>query len=106
MNAAPFDLQTQELNYRKAQLRVEFLKERIEAATLRAPFDGLVQSVRTRVGELVEEYNTIVVVADPRQQSSSWRCAGSRISTSSYEDKRRWSRSEGSLRPGDSCANH
>lgn len=67
VNAAPFDLQTQELNYRKAQLRVEFLKERIEAATLRAPFDGIVQSVRTRVGELVEEYKTIAIVADPAQ---------------------------------------
>jgi len=65
LGAAPLDLQAQELNYRKAELRVAFLKERIEAATLRAPFDGIVQSVRTRVGELVQEYNTIVVVADP-----------------------------------------
>lgn len=65
LNAPPFELQVQELNHRKAQLRVEFLKERIEAATLRAPFDGIVQSVRTRVGELVEEYDTVVVVADP-----------------------------------------
>lgn len=65
LNAPPFELQMQELNLRKAELRVEFLKERIEAATLRAPFDGLVQSVRTRVGELVEEYDTVVVVADP-----------------------------------------
>lgn len=65
LSAAPLDLQAQELNYRKAELRVAFLKERLEAATLRAPFDGIVQSVRTRVGELVQEYNTIVVVADP-----------------------------------------
>lgn len=63
--AAPFELQAQELNYRKAELRVEFLKDRLEAATLRAPFDGIVQSVRTRVGELVQEYSTVAVVADP-----------------------------------------
>lgn len=66
LEASPYDVQTQELNLKKTQLQLDYLRERLEAATIRAPFDGMVRSVRTRgAGELVAEYDPIIIVADP-----------------------------------------
>jgi len=63
--APPIEVQLQELALRKAELTVEQLRSRIDAATLRAPHDGVVQSVRGRVGQIINEYTTLLVVADP-----------------------------------------
>lgn len=65
--AAPMDIQLEELALNKSELQVNHLRQRLEAAMLRAPHDGVVQIVRTRVGELVEEYATLAVVADPAE---------------------------------------
>lgn len=66
LEAPPYDVQTQLLALKRAQLQVDYLRERIEAARIRAPFDGIVRSVRTRgVGEQAVEYDPIIVVADP-----------------------------------------
>src|SRR5690606_28086391 len=40
-------------------------RDRIELASIRAPHDGVVQSVRVQVGQLMEEYKTVMIVADP-----------------------------------------
>ena len=63
--AAPIDVQMQELAVRKAELNVQHLRERLDAATIRAPHDGVVQSVRGQVGQIINEYTTLLVVADP-----------------------------------------
>ncbi len=63
--AAPIDVQLQELSTKKAELNVENLRARLEAATIRAPHDGVVQSVRGQVGQIINEYTTLMVVADP-----------------------------------------
>lgn len=66
LGSSPYDVRTRELSVEKSKLTVEHLSERLEAATIRAPFDGLVRSVYTRgIGEIVAEYDPIIVVADP-----------------------------------------
>lgn len=61
----PVDIRLQELAVAKNRLAVENLKERLEIASIRAPHDGIVQSVRVQVGQLMQEYNTVMIVADP-----------------------------------------
>lgn len=61
----PVDIRLQELAVEKARLEVANLENRLEMASIRAPHDGVVQSVRVQVGQLMQEYNTAIVVADP-----------------------------------------
>jgi len=61
----PVEVRLQELNVEKSRLEVEHFTQRLEDATIRAPHDGIVQSVRVQVGQLVPEYQTALVVADP-----------------------------------------
>lgn len=61
----PVDIRLQELTVEKNRLQVQNLIERLELATLRAPHDGTIQSVRAQVGQLIEEYDTVLIVADP-----------------------------------------
>ncbi len=64
----PVDIRLQELTVAKNRLEVENFENRIELASIRAPHDGVVQSVRVQVGQLVQEYNTVMIVADPRSR--------------------------------------
>jgi len=62
---APMEIRLQELEVEKRRLEVQNFTQRIEASTIRAPHDGVVQSVRVQPGQLVEEYATAIIVADP-----------------------------------------
>lgn len=61
----PYEVRLEELNYAKDVLSLEWMKERLEMATLRAPHDGVVQALRAKKTDQVEEYQPILVVADP-----------------------------------------
>lgn len=63
--APPIDVRLQELSVEKVELNVKSLRDRLDAATIRAPHDGVVQSVRGQVGQIINEYTTLMVVADP-----------------------------------------
>ena len=63
----PVDLRIQELEFEKLALQVERLRGEIERATLRAPFDGLVQGVSASVGQGVSAFSRVVTIADPSE---------------------------------------
>jgi len=60
-------LKIKELELRKEQLRVERLGDLIEAAIIRAPYDGVVNRVRVELGDYVQEYETAIEVSDPTE---------------------------------------
>ena len=66
MGGTPVEIRMQELEVEKRRLEVKNLEARIDLTTIRAPHDGVVQSVRVQPGQLVQEYATAIVVADPR----------------------------------------
>ena len=59
------ELQMAELDYEAARITYEKLREQLEAATLAAPFDGLVTDTQGRPGETVPAYKAVIGVADP-----------------------------------------
>lgn len=61
----PEDLAIAQSQVDSAQVAVEQAKRRLEAATLRAPFDGVVEKVSVDVGQLVAAGTPAVVIADP-----------------------------------------
>lgn len=61
------NLKNLELNMEKDRVRVEYLQGRLDASTIRAPFDGRVESVRSTEGQLIKEYDTLFRLADPSE---------------------------------------
>jgi RND family efflux transporter MFP subunit len=59
------ELRIQELVVAKQQINVEYLEKRVESASIRAPFDGIIQRVQAKVSDLIREYEPIVEIADP-----------------------------------------
>lgn len=60
-----YDKRNDQLTLQKAQMAVDQLKQRIDAATIVAPFDGIIQSVKGQVGNTISEYTTLISIADP-----------------------------------------
>lgn len=65
--AAKFDLELLRLDRDKVQLQLDDLKRQIDKATLRAPFDGVITSLNLTEGEQVQEYATVLTIADPSE---------------------------------------
>jgi RND family efflux transporter MFP subunit len=61
------DLQMQRLAYEREQLQYDYLVERINQATIRAPYDGTIVRTYTQAGLTVKEYDPVLTVADPRE---------------------------------------
>lgn len=61
----PEDLAIAQSQVDSAQVAVDQAKRRLDAATLRAPFDGVVEKVSVEVGQLVAAGTPAVVIADP-----------------------------------------
>ncbi|MFW5744365.1 MAG: efflux RND transporter periplasmic adaptor subunit [Spirochaetota bacterium] len=59
MDKRVFDLQM-----RKVELRVERLQRLIDGATIRAPYDGIVERVNYEVSDEIDDYDTVIEVAD------------------------------------------
>ncbi len=61
----PEDLAIAQSQVDSAQVAVDQAKRRLDAATLRAPFDGVVEKMSVEVGQLVAAGTPAVVIADP-----------------------------------------
>lgn len=61
------DRQIRQLELAKRQEAVDFLRRRVEAHTIRAPYDGVITRVNPVVDEIVEGYRTIIEIADPSE---------------------------------------
>lgn len=61
----PFEIRLEELSFQKSVLGLEWMRDRLEMATLRAPHDGVIQNLRAQETDLIQEYDPILVVADP-----------------------------------------
>ena len=59
------DRQIRQLELSKREESVDFLRRRLEAHTIRAPYDGVITRVNPEVDEVVEGYRTIIEIADP-----------------------------------------
>ena len=60
------DRQIRQLEVTKREAAVDFLRRRVEAHTIRAPYDGVITRVNPVVDEIVEGYRTIIEIADPQ----------------------------------------
>ena len=56
-----------QLELSKQELRTDYLRDRVGAYVIRSPYTGYVKTVRGKVGELIQEYNTIIEVSDPTE---------------------------------------
>ena len=56
-----------ELELSKQEIRTDYLRDRVDAYVIRSPYDGVVKTVRGKVGELVQEYKTMIEVSDPTE---------------------------------------
>ena len=54
-----------QLELEKQEIRTDYLRDRVDAYVIRSPYTGMVKTVRGKVGELVQEYKTIIEVSDP-----------------------------------------
>ena len=61
------DRQIRQLEVTKREAAVDFLRRRVEAHTIRAPYDGVITRVNPVVDEIVEGYRTIIEIADPQE---------------------------------------
>lgn len=61
------DRQIRQLELTKREAAVDFLRRRVEAHTIRAPYDGVITRVNPVVDEIVEGYRTIIEIADPSE---------------------------------------
>ena len=66
MTSVPISEQRiQELLLAKHDLNVSYLEKRIESASIRAPFDGIIQRVQAKVSDLINEYEPVIELSDP-----------------------------------------
>ena len=56
-----------QLELSKQEIRTDYLRDRVGAYVIRSPYTGYVKTVRGKVGELIQEYNTIIEVSDPTE---------------------------------------
>jgi macrolide-specific efflux system membrane fusion protein len=56
-----------QLELSKQEIRTDYLRDRVDAYVIRSPYDGVVKTVRGKVGELVQEYKTMIQVSDPTE---------------------------------------
>jgi macrolide-specific efflux system membrane fusion protein len=62
-----FDFKSIQIDYEKAKARVDDLVAKLEASTLRAPFTGRVVEVKAKEGDYIQDYSSMVTVADPNK---------------------------------------
>jgi RND family efflux transporter MFP subunit len=60
-----FDRSIQELAVARQRENADYLRERLEASTIRAPYDGIVRSVSYAVSDRVADYATVIQLTDP-----------------------------------------
>ena len=56
-----------QLELSKQEIRTDYLRDRVGAYVIRSPYTGYVKTVRGKVGELIQEYKTIIEVSDPTE---------------------------------------
>lgn len=61
------DRRIRDLEVAKRQEAVDFLRRRLEAHTIRAPYDGVITRVNPEVDEVVGGFRTIIEIADPEE---------------------------------------
>ena len=65
--SSSLDRQIRGLAVARRQEEADFLRRRLEAHTIRAPYDGVITRVNPEVDEVVEGYRTIIEIADPQE---------------------------------------
>jgi RND family efflux transporter MFP subunit len=62
-----FDIRTQELQIARHEVDISFLSQRIEAATIRAPYDGIIHRVQVTISDEIEEFEPVMEILDPTE---------------------------------------
>lgn len=65
--SSSLDRRIRQLEVAKREATADFLRRRLEAHTIRAPYDGVITRVNPEVDEVVEGYRTIIEIADPQE---------------------------------------
>jgi macrolide-specific efflux system membrane fusion protein len=60
-----FDLEMMELDHLKQVIRIESQRAQVAAATIVAPFDGVITSLNAQIGQNISEFAAILVISDP-----------------------------------------
>ena len=66
-NATRTALAIDQLEVAKQEAKTAYLRDRVAAYVISSPYDGYVKTVRGKVGELTQEYKTIIEVSDPTE---------------------------------------
>lgn len=61
------DLEIQRLALQRVQAEVDYIQERIDSSTIRAPYNGIITRTYTQAGLSVKEYDRIATISDPSQ---------------------------------------
>ena len=59
--------QIQELEIRKQEIHINRLRSKLSGATIRAPYNGIVEKVLFKIGEEIPEYETVFGISDPKE---------------------------------------
>ena len=62
-----FDISTQELRIARYEVDIDFLSDSIEAATIRAPYDGIIHRVQATISDEIEEFEPVIEMLDPTE---------------------------------------
>ncbi len=65
--SSDIERQVHQLELAKRKETAAFLRRRLEAHTIRAPYDGVIIQVNPEVDEVVEGFHTIIEIADPSE---------------------------------------
>ena len=66
-NVTRTEREINQLELSKQEIRTSYLRDRVSAYVIRSPYNGYVKTVRGKVGELIQEYKTIIEVSDPTE---------------------------------------
>jgi RND family efflux transporter MFP subunit len=67
VSAAAYDARLRELEAERGRLEVDYYRRRIEAATIRAPYDGIIRRVQVEASDEVEAFEQIIEIQDPTE---------------------------------------
>ena len=59
--------QIAELELQKQTAHTNYLRNRLEHYIIRAPFPGIITSAKGKVGEIIQEYRTLIEISDPSE---------------------------------------
>lgn len=72
-----FELEMARIDLQKLEMRIDRMADRLAASTIYAPFEGRVTSISMRETDYIEEYTSVISIADPSELELHMRVSAS-----------------------------